>query len=159
MVKTSLGEIPMSQNPFWAIFHVVEIWLADRYGALKSDWLNSQMVKTSLGEIPMSQNFFRAIFHVPQIWLVDRYGALKPDWLNSQSVKTPLGEFPIFDNLWSDDVENVIHLGNRFHKNSMFFWPQCKQTNKQPIFFHMTLLTVEGIFFFLWKNLNVNHSN
>ena len=26
----------------------------------------------------------------------------------------------------------------------MFFWPRCKQTNKQTSFFHMTLLTVEG---------------
>ena len=85
----------MSQNPFWAIFHVVEIWLADRYGALISDWLNSQMVKTSLGEIPMSQNLFRAIFHVPEIWLVDRYGALKPDWLNFPILKTPLGQIPM----------------------------------------------------------------
>ncbi len=28
----------MSENPFWVIFRVVEIWLADRYGALKPDW-------------------------------------------------------------------------------------------------------------------------
>ena len=27
----------------------------------------------------------------------------------------------------------------------MFFWPRCKQTDRQTNFFHMTLLTVEGI--------------
>ena len=60
--------------------------------------------------------------------MADRYGALRPDSLNSPMLKTPLGEFSIVDNLWSDDV---------------LLTPL--QTDKQPIFFHMTLLTVDGI--------------
>ena len=98
MPRTQLGEMPMSQNPFWAIFHVAEIWLADRYGALKPDWLNSPMLKTPLSEIPMPENPFLAIFHVAEIWLADRFGALKPDWLNSLMPKTLLGEIPMPEN-------------------------------------------------------------
>ena len=120
----------MSQNLFWAIFHNVGIWLAGPQGALKPDWLNSLMLKTLLGEIPMSQNPVRAAFHFAEFWLADRYKALKPDWLNSLMVKTPLGEFPMFDNLWSDNVQNVIHLDNQFRKRRCSFdlWPRiCTQ--------------------------------
>ena len=66
------------------------------------------MLKTPLGDIPMSKNLLRAIFHNTEIWLADRYGVSKPDWLNFQVVKTSLDEIPIYNNLWSNDVQNVI---------------------------------------------------
>ena len=61
-------------------------------------------------------------------------------------VKTSLGEFFMFGNLCFDDVQTRIHLGKRFHKNRCSFDPDANtHTHKQTIFFHMTLLTVEGI--------------
>ena len=42
--------------PSWAILHVAEIWLTDRYEASKPDWLNSQMVKTPFGEFSIFDN-------------------------------------------------------------------------------------------------------
>ena len=94
----------------------------------------------------MSVNVSWAIFHVLDIWLVDRCGASKSDWLNSPRLKTPLDGFATVANLWSDDVQTFIDVGKRFHKNRCFFYPVAnRQTNKQTIFFHMTLLTVEGI--------------
>ena len=58
-----LADTPMSQNPFWAISHVVEIWLADRYGALRPDWLNSHMLKTLLAEFSVSKNLIGCVVH------------------------------------------------------------------------------------------------
>lgn len=109
----------------WLVnFHLPIFWLVDHCEASKPDWLNCPMLKTSLDVIPMSQNPFWAIFHVTQIWFADHDGTSKPDWLNSQMVKIPLDEFPVFVNLWSDDVENAIYLGKRFHKNQCFFDPE-----------------------------------
>ena len=56
----------------------------------------------------------------------------------------------MFDNLWADDVQILIHLGKRFHKNRCSFDLDAnRHTHKQPILFHMTLPTVEGIIIIL----------
>jgi len=52
-------------------------------------------------------------------------------------------EFSDLDYPRPDQVPTIIGHYYEFIK-SMFFLPQM-QTNTQPIFFHMTLLTVEGI--------------
>ena len=68
-------------------------------------------------------------------------------------VKTSLGKFVMFGNLCFDDVQTRIHLGKRFHKNRCSFDPDANtHTHKQTIFFHMTLLTVEGTFDFVTQS-------
>ena len=117
MPRTPLAETLMSQNPLWAIFHVVEIWLANRYGALRSDWLNSPMLKTPLGEIPMSKNPFwakspclkalseRFPTYSESDWLItmqpwDLIGWIprcsKPHWAKSPCLKTLSERFPTY---------------------------------------------------------------
>ena len=83
--------------------HVAEIWVANRFGASKPDWLNSPRLKTPLVEILTSQNLSRAIFQVTEIWAAHRYWASKPDWLSCPMFKTPLGEIStILLTLYSD---------------------------------------------------------
>ena len=74
--------------------------------------MNSPRLTIPLGKNPISQNPFGGVFHVAEIWLANRYGATKPDWLNFRAVKTPLDEFSIFDNVWVDDVQTIIDVGN-----------------------------------------------
>ena len=98
MWKNLVGRNSYQKQSSWTALRAKEIWLADRYRALKLDWLNSSRSKTSLGEIPIPHNPFWATFHVAKIRLVDCYRALKPDWLNSLMLKTVLGETPMSAN-------------------------------------------------------------
>ena len=139
------------------IFHVAEIWLANRYGARKPDWLNSPRLKTPLGEIAISRNPFGAIFHVAKIWLANRYGASEPDWLNSPEVKTPLDEFSIFDNVWFDDVQTIIDVGKSFLKNRCSFDPRQtnRQTDKRIFFIWLSLQSREWLQNTIWNFENL----
>ena len=94
MWKNLVGRSSYQKQSSWTALRAKEIWLADRYRALKPDWLNSPRLKTSLGETPMSENLFWAIFRVVEIWLADRSGALKPDWLILMETWNLIGWIP-----------------------------------------------------------------
>jgi hypothetical protein len=150
MLENPLAAIPMSQNPCWTIFHVAEIWLAERYGALKPNWFNFPMLKTLLGENPLSKYPVGAIFHVLEIWLAVALRASQSDWLNSPMLKTLLGENPmlkypmgaIFHVLEIYDVL-LTPLQTSIHPHKLFF-------------FHMTLPTVEGKRYSLRAHVPIN---
>ena len=60
---------------------------------------------------------------------------------------------PDLDYPGSDQVSTIVGHYYEFLK-PMFFWPQM-ETNTQPIFFHMTLLTIEGI----WSKVSNRNTN
>jgi len=75
------------------------------------------------------------IWHLLGVTTVDVILTSEPDSYSNS-------EFSDLNYSRSDQVPTIIGHYYEFI-TSMFFWPQM-QTNTQPIFFHMTLLTVEG---------------
>ena len=115
---------------------------------LKPHWANSPCLKTNSEQFSTVLNSDWLIDMEPQNLIGWTLRCLKPhrtkspclktsperfstfsksDWLNSPRLKTPLDEFPISDNLWSDDVQHVIHLGNWFHQNRCSFDPDANR--------------------------------